>query len=151
MYARRSRSLAGRRRGVVLILVLAMMGLLAVIGVSFATFSGQARSGAITYSTRLSRPRPDAMIEYAVEQLINDTTNPMSALFGHGLKSDMYGNDAVRNGLYVDLRWILLHLTEETAATTAIWTSCARCSTARPATSVPNCQRRWGTMRTARS
>ncbi|QDV35898.1 hypothetical protein [Tautonia plasticadhaerens] len=99
MYARsRTRSPAGRRRGVVLILVLAMMGLLAVIGVSFATFSGQARSAARSYSKKLNRPRVDALFNYAIGQLINDTSNPMSALYGHGLKRDMYGSDGDANG-----------------------------------------------------
>ena len=101
MIARRPRSPAHRRRrGVVLILVLSMLGLLAVIGVSFATFSGQARSAARFYATKLDRPRSDDLIEFAIRQLINDTTNPMSALYGHGLKRDMYGNDAADNDFY---------------------------------------------------
>ncbi|RUL82036.1 hypothetical protein TsocGM_24040, partial [Tautonia sociabilis] len=100
MLARRPRSPARRRRGVVLILVLSMLGLLAIIGVSFATFSGQAKSAALYYSTKLNRPPADQLIQYAIRQLINDTTNPMSALYGHGLKRDMYGNDAADNGIY---------------------------------------------------
>ena len=100
MFARGTRAPAAHRRGVVLILVLAMLGLLAVIGVSFATFSGQARKGAYTFSKRINRPNIDELLESAVAQLINDTTNPMSALYGHGLLRDMYGNDASTNGFY---------------------------------------------------
>jgi len=98
MYARRIAADTAPRRGVVLILILAMLGLLAVIGVSFATFSGQAVSGAKNFSRKLDEP-PDAdLIEFGIQQLINDTTNPMSALYGHSLKRDMYGNDAATNG-----------------------------------------------------
>ena len=38
------------RRGIVLVLVLAMLGLLALIGVTFATFSSQARINARNYA-----------------------------------------------------------------------------------------------------
>ncbi|WP_152053269.1 hypothetical protein [Tautonia marina] len=100
MIARRPRSPASRRRGVVLILVLSMLGLLAVIGVSFAAFSGQARSAARAYTKKLNRPLADDLVGFGIRQFINDTTNPMSALYGHGLKRDQYGNDAVENGFY---------------------------------------------------
>ncbi|MEW4568754.1 hypothetical protein AB1L88_12885 [Tautonia sp. JC769] len=100
MIARRPRSPASRRRGVVLILVLSMLGLLAVIGVSFAAFSGQARSAAQAYRKKLNRPLADDLVSFGIRQLINDTTNAMSSLYGHGLKRDQYGNDAVENGFY---------------------------------------------------
>ena len=100
MFARGTRTPAARRRGVVLILVLAMLGLLAVIGVSFATFSGQARKGAQNFAKRINRPNIDELLESAIAQLINDSTNPMSAIYGHGLLRDMYGNDASTNGFY---------------------------------------------------
>src|SRR3712207_9014665 len=53
----------GRRRGVVLILILGMLGLLALVGVTFATFSGQARIKD-RKSTRLNSSH--ANISYAV-------------------------------------------------------------------------------------
>ena len=46
------------RRGIVLVLVLAMLGLLALIGVTFATFSGQARVNGATSRCRCSGRRP---------------------------------------------------------------------------------------------
>jgi len=46
------------RRGIVLVLVLAMLGLLALIGITFATFSGQARINARNYAQSLLEPRP---------------------------------------------------------------------------------------------
>ena len=45
------------RRGIVLVLVLAMLGLLALIGVTFATFSGQARIKRATSRSRSSSRR----------------------------------------------------------------------------------------------
>jgi hypothetical protein len=97
MLARTARPAAGaraRRRGVVLILILAMLGLLALIGVTFATFSGQSQVGARNYAEAAKRLEPDTVIDFGLAQLINDTDNPVSAIRGHSLKRDMYGDDA---------------------------------------------------------
>jgi hypothetical protein len=93
MLARSPRA-AARRRGVVLILILAMLGLLALIGVTFATFSGQSQVGAKNYAEAAKRLDPDLIIDFGLAQLINDTDNPVSAIRGHSLKRDMYGDDA---------------------------------------------------------
>ncbi len=37
-------------------------------------------------------------MDYALAQLINDTNNPLSAIRGHSLLRDMYGNDSVFRG-----------------------------------------------------
>lgn len=87
-----------KRRGVVLVLILAMLGLLALIGVTFASFSGQAQIGARHYSESLSFPGSDQVMDFGLSQLINDTDNPQSVLRGHSLKRDMYGNDATNAG-----------------------------------------------------
>ncbi len=100
MFVRRGRWQTARRRGVVLILVLSMLGLLAVIGVSFATFSGQARSGAIVFGEKLDQPQTDDFLVFGIEQLLNGTDDPMSALYGHDLKRDLYGRDAFTNGFH---------------------------------------------------
>ena len=50
---------SARRRGIVLILVLATLALMAVIGVTFATFTGQGKIGAPELRrSRSSRPDP---------------------------------------------------------------------------------------------
>lgn len=90
-----------QRRGIVLVLILGMLSLLALIGVTFATFSGQAQIGARNYNRDFRRPSIDTLFEYALSQLINDTDNPLSAIRGHSLKRDMYGNDGNQNG-FVD-------------------------------------------------
>lgn len=91
------------RRGIVLILILAMLGLLALVGVSFATFSGQAAIGARKYAEGASLLESEQLMDFALSQLINGTHNPLSAIRGHDLKRDMFGNDAVNNGLLRNL------------------------------------------------
>ena len=82
------------RRGIVLVLVLAMLGLLALIGVTFATFSGQARINNRNYQQSLLQPQADELMDFALSQLITDTADVRSAIRGHSLARDMYGNDA---------------------------------------------------------
>jgi hypothetical protein len=93
-----SRHTQFQRRGIVLVLVLAMLGLLAVIGVSFATFSGQARIGARNYALSVTRPTATDMMDFALAQLVGDTNDVRSAIRGHSLARDMYGNDGYNNG-----------------------------------------------------
>jgi len=95
------RSRLRKRRGVALILILGMLGLLALIGVTFATFTGQARVSARNYAQSVLRPQPNELMDYALSQLIGDTNDVRSAIRGHSLARDMYGNDAANNG-YVD-------------------------------------------------
>src|SRR5579883_3224510 len=102
MFASTQRS-RGQRRGVVLVVILGMLGLLALIGVTFATFAGQSQVGTRIFSQSKGQPDASELMDYALSQLIDDTNNPMSALRGHSLKRDMYGNDATNNG-YLDAR-----------------------------------------------
>jgi hypothetical protein len=94
MLARREKT-TGRRRGVVLILILGMLGLMALIGVTFAAFAGQAQVGSRNFAAGVASANAEQMMDYALAQLINDTNNPLSALRGHSLGRDMYGNDSV--------------------------------------------------------
>src|SRR4051794_4193453 len=87
-----------RRRGVVLVLILAMLGLLALIGVTFATFSGQAQVGARYYAESLAFPSSDEVMDFALSNLIMDSNNPGSAIRGHSLARDAYGTDGAFNG-----------------------------------------------------
>jgi len=88
------------RRGVVLVVVLAMLGLLAVIGVSFATYSNQAQIASRRFiANTKANIDPDSLLNYAMEQLINDSNNRLSALRGHSLKRDVYGNDSIFHGI----------------------------------------------------
>ena len=82
------------RRGIVLVLVLGMLALMAVIGITFATFSGQSRISARNFFQSMNQPQRDELMDYALSQLISDTPNLQSAIRGHSMARDMYGNDA---------------------------------------------------------
>ncbi len=88
-----------RRRGVVLVLILAMLSIMALLGVTFATLSRQSQIGAFYYAqAAMSNPDAAGMFDFGLEQLINDSNNPKSGLRGHSLLRDMYGQDGRRNG-----------------------------------------------------
>ena len=87
-----------RRRGVVLILILGMLALMALIGVTFATFAGQALVNNRNFSQSVNFPTSEQLMDYGLAQLINDTNNPLSAMRGHSLLRDMYGNDSLMTG-----------------------------------------------------
>ena len=86
------------RRGVVLILILAMLSIMALLGVTFATLSGQAQVGAKYYASGRNFTTPETYFDFALNQLINETGNPKSVLRGHSLLRDAYGNNAANNG-----------------------------------------------------
>src|SRR5271157_2405523 len=86
------------RRGIVLVLILGVLALMAVIGVTFATFSGQSRISARNYAQSVNQPQRDELMDYALSQLICDTPDIRSSIRGHSLARDMYGNDANFNG-----------------------------------------------------
>ena len=100
-----TRNPARVRRGIVLLLVLAMLGLLALIGVTFATFSGQARINARNFALSVLRPQRDELLDFALLQLITDTADPRSVIRGHSLARDMFGNDASNNGFLTQGFW----------------------------------------------
>jgi len=86
------------RRGIVLVLILGVLALMAVIGVAFATFSGQSRISARNFSQSVNQPQSDELMDYALEQLICDTADVRSAIRGHSMARDMYGTDGNLNG-----------------------------------------------------
>jgi len=87
------------RRGIVLVLVLGMLGLLALIGVTFATYTGQSRIATRNYAQSTQNPVASDMMDFALAQLIGDTDDVRSSIRGHSMARDMYGNDAANNGL----------------------------------------------------
>ena len=67
---------------------------MALIGVTFATFTGQSRIGARNFAQSVNQPQRDELMDFALSQLISDTADIRSAIRGHSLARDMYGNDA---------------------------------------------------------
>ena len=89
---------SARRRGIVLVLVLAILALTALIGVTFATFAAQGKINARNFAQSVLNPSPPELMDFALQQLIVDTGDVRSALRGHSLARDMFGNDARNNG-----------------------------------------------------
>ena len=92
---------AYRRRGVALLIVLALLGLFAAVGVSFAVLSRAESRGAANFKRGISIGKsipPADLFRNAVNQLLSDTTNPQSALRGHSLLRDMYGGPDTDTG-----------------------------------------------------
>src|SRR3954471_8166386 len=89
MFANAGRHLTRtQRRGVVLVVILGMLAMLALIGVTFATLSGQARVNARNFMQAQQQPDVSELFDFALAQLIDDTANPISAIRGHSLKRD---------------------------------------------------------------
>src|SRR5262245_39149140 len=80
------------RRGIVLLLVLALLGLLALIGITFATYTGQARLNARNFAQSVLRPQHEELMDFARAQLITDTADVRAPIRGHSLARDMYGS-----------------------------------------------------------
>ncbi len=94
-----SRSPQAERPGIVLVLVLAMLGLLALVGVTFATYAAQSRINNKQFMLSLFQPQADELIDFGLSQLITDTNDIRSVIRGHSLARDMFGNDATNNSL----------------------------------------------------
>jgi hypothetical protein len=90
----RTRQNQSERKGIVLVLVLGILALMALIGVTFATFSGQSRVSARNFAQSVVQPQRDELMDFALAQLISDTPLRKSAIRGHSLARDMYGNDS---------------------------------------------------------
>ena len=90
---RRGIASALHRRGVVLLVVLALLALFAAVGIAFVWFADQEATSARLglESQEESRPQPDLLWAYALNQLVFDTNNPNSALRTHSLVMNMYG------------------------------------------------------------
>ena len=99
-----NRQSQSERRGIVLVLVLAMLGLLALVGVTFATFTGQARINNRNYQQSLLQPQADELLDFGLQQLISDTNDVRSVIRGHSLLRDMYGRARAATAICPSIR-----------------------------------------------
>ena len=85
-----------RRRGVLLLVVLSMLVLFLLMGLTFVVV-GTSYKDASESLAKIERTgdSPRKELDSAMYQLVRDTTNPLSAIRGHSLLRDMYGNDGV--------------------------------------------------------
>jgi hypothetical protein len=87
----------GRRKGVVLLVVIAMLALFAAVGLSFVYYA-QAEANASRVTTQaqtqaLADVDPGFLFSYWLSQLLYDTENLNSAMRGHSLARLLYGSN----------------------------------------------------------
>lgn len=94
----RSRRRSARsRRGVLLLVVLSLLVLFTLIAVTFVLVASQSRRSVRADSRNEQYgDDPQKQLDSVFAQLVRDTVNPQSALRGHSLLADIYGNDGVR-------------------------------------------------------
>ncbi len=121
MMTSRAMRAKAERRGIVLVLVLAMLGLLALVAVTFATYAGQSKITNRIFMQSLFQPQADELIDFGLAQLITDTNDIRSAIRGHSLARDMYGNDATGNAIlsYSPTTGLAFQITGAAATTVA--------------------------------
>ncbi len=99
MLRRREVLALGPRRGIILLVVLALLALFATLGLSFVLYAGSEATSArlAREAESISRPdvQPELLLGYFLGQLLYDTaddpTGMYSALRGHSLARSLYG------------------------------------------------------------
>src|SRR5260370_22917159 len=93
-----NRSSRNPRRGVILLIVIAMLTLFAAVGLAFVFYAESEAVSSTTTVQAQSKTAPDAdpelLLSYFLSQLIYDTTNINSSIRGHSLARTMYGYNA---------------------------------------------------------
>src|SRR5258705_7149721 len=87
------------RRGVVLLVVLALLTLFAVVAITFVFFSQQEAQTSAVYvnAQNAARPDVDLLAGYVLNMLVNDTDKVTSPLRGHSLVANLYGYEGGTN------------------------------------------------------
>lgn len=100
----RRTSVAGRSRGVILLVMLGLLAMFTLIAVTFVVASGQFRRGAAAAAKAEQSGDPfESLLHQALMQVARGSNHPQSAIGPHGLLEDMYGNgDAVAGMVYIE-------------------------------------------------
>jgi hypothetical protein len=84
-----------RRRGVVLLVVMAMLALFAALGISFVFYADAVAVASTAHRQAQAKEQayldPELLSSYFLNQFINGTNNPYSSMQGHGLADTIYG------------------------------------------------------------
>src|SRR5437879_5991283 len=97
MLYRSTQSSAHSRRGVVLLVVMALLSLFAVVGLSFVFYADAeavaAKFGAEAAVKVEPEVDPEALAGYFLNQLLYPTDNLFSSMRGHELSRSLYGHN----------------------------------------------------------
>ena len=86
------------RHGVLMLVVLCILMLFTLMALTYLMVATQYAEGARSIATvERSGDDPRSELDEAFRQLLRDTLNPNSAIQGHSLLADLYGNDGVYN------------------------------------------------------
>ena len=84
------------RHGALMLVVLCILLLFTLMALTYLMVATQYAEGARSIATvERSGDDPRSELEEAFRQLLRDTLNPNSAIQGHSLLADLYGNDGV--------------------------------------------------------
>lgn len=93
---------AGARRGVLLLVILALLAMFGLVAVAFVVVTGHAmRSSQAIQRMGQFDTRPDETLHQAFLQVVRGTNNWESVLRGESLLEDIYGDDAVEGAVPV--------------------------------------------------
>lgn len=88
----RRRAREDARRGVLLLIVMALLALLTLLGLTLVVATSQGRMSALAASRSSSETiRDDALVDEVLNQVLRGTNDSDSVLQGHGLLDDLYG------------------------------------------------------------
>jgi hypothetical protein len=84
------------RRGILLLLILALLAMFGMVAVAFVMLSSQTLRGSIAMSRQEKSYHPPANeTDEALMQVLRGTLNPVSKMQPHSLLEDLYGNNSV--------------------------------------------------------
>ncbi|MDY0170576.1 MAG: hypothetical protein RBS80_28810 [Thermoguttaceae bacterium] len=88
------------RRGVLLLVILALLAMFGMVAVTFVVVASQARIAAEAHQRldEVTDP-PDKLLNSALLQVLRGSNNPASAIGPHSLLEDVYGNDWVGSAI----------------------------------------------------
>ena len=89
-----SKNHVSQPKGLILLVVLGMLALFSLLAVTYVVFASQSRASSVAlarHSIRESKTK-NPLFEDAIKQLIRGTTDPNSAMQGHSLLGDLYGD-----------------------------------------------------------
>ncbi len=83
-----------RRRGVLLLVVMALLALMATVTMTFVLVTGvQMRAARRVALSDIDTDTPEQQLDAAMDQVLRGSNNPSSPIWTHGLIEDLFGHD----------------------------------------------------------